>query len=76
MTKPAKNKAATKRLAAKSPTKASTAKLSVTTDQDKRLAKNAALNAWRAAHRDEVNAKMRAWRKSRSTDRQKGRVAK
>jgi len=76
MTKPPKKKAATKALVAKNPAKASTAKPSITTDQDKRLAKNAALNAWRASHRDEVNAKMRAWRNSRNADRLKGRVAK
>jgi len=75
-----KSKPASKKMqrkaAPKIPAKTSTVKSPSMTPQDQRLAKNAALNAWRSAHRDEVNAKMRAWRKSRNSEHPKGRVAK
>jgi len=75
-----KSKPASKKIqgkaAPKIPAKSSAVKIPSMTPQDRRLAKNAALNAWRAAHRDDVNAKMRAWRKSRDADHQKGRAAK
>ena len=36
-----------------------------TTDEEKRLAKNAAVKAWRAANKDRFSAYMKAWREAR-----------
>ncbi len=69
MTKLAKNKTAIKKSPAKVPVK-STAKISAKTsavksDDEKRLARNAELREWRAAHVEAQRAYMADWRARR-----------
>jgi hypothetical protein len=52
----------TKTPASKTPTKIQAKRPAAQTDDDKRLAKNAALRAWRSAHAEEQRAYMAEWR--------------
>lgn len=65
MTKPARKKPATKKLPGKAPPNPSAKNSSVKTDQEKRLARNAALRTWRKANKEKVSAYMKEWREKR-----------
>jgi len=72
MTKSAKKKLSTKKLPVKATTKTPARTSSVKTEDEKRLARNAALREWRKANRDKVNAYMKAWKAKKAAEPKPG----